>query len=111
MNSSAPQKNAPHTHDLKDLESKAYALSLTSDMSCAKYGDPERWAPTMMAPRPDAPAPKTKGNRTEYHCHWDPLHRYDGGRWDEVCWDNYRREAEAAFAVIQAMIEDGVIDP
>jgi hypothetical protein len=95
------------THDLVSLE-QVVQLHLLSNAVVAKYGDPASFAPTLL--QQIAPSKTRKDGSTQYFCHWDPEHRYDGSRWNsEPMSETYLREADKSIDVITLMIIDGVL--
>lgn len=97
--------NPRFTHDLEDLHQEVIALSILSNAFVARYPDPTLLAPVMLTQI--APPSRVRG-RTQHHCHWDPLHRYDGSRWNLAgVSQSYLKEADSALDVLIQMLVDG----
>jgi hypothetical protein len=95
------------THDLESLH-QVVLLHLLSNPVVIKYGNPASLAPTML--QQIAPAKTKQNGSTQYFCHWDPYHRYDGSRWNsEPMSKAYLHEADKCIEVITTMLIDGVL--
>ncbi len=103
-------RTSPRTvHDLESLHEDVEALRLAGNAEVARYGDPSRFAPTMLH-QVNPARPDRRTGRMRYYCDWDPLHRYDGTRWDsDAVSENYLREADDAMVTIAKMTLDGVL--
>ncbi len=98
----ASRRQVKRTHDLSSLREQILTLSLSAGQSVAKYGDPMQFAYTMItggaASRQPAGQP----------CDWDPVHRYNGSRWDDAAKSTaYLQEAERAVAILNQLLLDG----
>lgn len=95
-------------HDLESLHEDVELLRIASNAVVARYGDPSTFAPTML--HQVRPSGRDRFGRNRYYCAWDPLHRYDGARWDsDAASEVYVREADDAMNTILNMMIDGVL--
>ncbi len=96
-------------HDLEalrgSLQASLTALRVQGDPVVARYGDPERLAPTMLQQL--SPATRDHRGNPRHSCHWDPYHRYDGTRWaDPAMAEAYQREAERCIQILTQLALD-----
>ena len=98
-------KHSERTHDLNSLREQILELSLTAGQAVAKYGDPMQFARTMITGSAvESTLPESRPRR----CDWDPVHRYNGSRWDDPAKSSaYLREAERAVAILNELLLDG----
>ena len=102
-------ERAGFTHDLValqgSLQASLTALRVQGDPGVARYGDPQRLAPTML--QQVSPATRDHRGNPKHSCHWDPYHRYDGTRWaDPAMADAYQREAERCIQILNQLALD-----
>ena len=96
---------AKRTHSLSLLREQVLVLSLSAGQSIAKYGDPLRFARTMITG--GAAEAKSSGGQQQ-PCDWDPVHRYNGSRWSDPAKSSaYLQEAERALAILNEIALDG----